>query len=313
MLLRLLPCLLLLSAIGLAQSGSEGEEAERIRAKRAALQEAGDLKEEEGKGTPDDALSELTPEQRLNASMRHGAGNFCTFIATPKPSRLMPGQSGVVVVTAVLRSRAVLQAPAPVELTSTPNQGLVTLAGQPQFRPAEPGRIESAYRGKPVYDNYAIFEVPVTMSAQAQLGQKQVVSLELKFDLFDGSTAQSIGRFLDRCSTEIEVGRAADPAVNASNRARQGLGQQRPTGGAAVTDGSADAELAEARPAPKSTVVVAAPNLVLPDQQQPSASAPASPSSDAPPVDEEPLLPMPLWIAGGALVGLLALLLLRRR
>jgi len=311
MLFRILTCVFLLSAIGVAQGGSEGEEAERIRAKRAALQEAGDLKEEEGKGTPDEAMAEMTPEQRLNASLRHGAGNFCTFVATPKPARLLPGQSGVVVVTAVLRSRAVLQAPAPIELTSTPNQGLVTLAGQPQFRPAEPGRIESAYRGKPVYDNYAIFEVPVTMSPQAQIGQKQVVSLELKFDLFDGSTAQTIGRFLDRCSTEIEVGRAADPAVAGATRALQGLGSPRAGSGAATAAGSPDAELGNAPPAPDRKVVAAAPELVSGDTQ-PVRAEPGPQTSAAPPVDEDALIPLPLWIAGGAL-GLLVLLMLQRR
>lgn len=311
MLLRLLPAMFLLSAIGVAQQGGEGEEIERIRAKRAALQEAGDLKEEEGKGTPDEAMAEMTPEQRLNASLRHGAGNFCTFVATPKPARLLPGQSGVVVVTAVLRSRAVLQAPAPIELTSTPNQGLVTLAGPPQFRPAEPGRIESAYRGKPVYDNYAIFEVPVTMSPQAQIGQKQVVSLELKFDLFDGASAQVIGRFLDRCSTEIEVGRAADPAVAGTTRALQGLGQQRPVAGNVAGSTDSDADAAEGRPAPGRTVVAALPPAVVGDSQA-VRQADQAMAGGAPPVDEEFILPLPLWIAGGAM-GLLLLLLVTRR
>ena len=58
-----------------------------------------------------------------------------------------------------------------------------------------------------------MLRVPVTMGTDAKLGSKQPVALDLQFDIFDGTSAQVVGRFIERVTTKIEVGQYIDPPV----------------------------------------------------------------------------------------------------
>lgn len=308
--LRPLLVLCCLATFCAAQGGEAEAEAERIRLKRIALEEGSDLKEsKEGeKDAPDEALAKMTPEQRLNHNIRHGASNYCTFTATPKPAKLLPGQSGVIVVTAILKGNAVLQAPTPLEVISSPQQGLATL-GAPSFRPPELGKLEAGYRGRPVYENWLIFEVPVTMAGDAVLGRKQPVAMEMRFDLHDGSSAQAVGRFLDRVSTEIEVGLSADPAVAALQRSVAARAGAAPV--TAENAGGSDAAVGKTAPAER---VVQGAAIVPVKEAAPDAPvAPATSSNPLPLAEEDGALPIPLLVGGGAVVLLLVLLLIRRK
>ncbi|MBL8722904.1 MAG: hypothetical protein JNK49_02610 [Planctomycetes bacterium] len=311
MLLRNLLLLATLPSLLLAQAGEE--EAERVRRKMQALQAEGDLKTEE-KGLPDDALEKMTPEQRLNHNIRHGAANLCSFVATPKPAKLMPGQSGVLVVTAILKANAILPAPPPLEMLSGMQQGLVTL-GPPAFRPAEPGKLNGFYRGKPVYDNWAIFEVPVTMSPAAEIGRQQPVSLEMKFDLFDANAGQPIGRFIDRVAATIEVGHSADPAAQTVLRSTTPSPAAAAAAAAAPGSGEGDDARRTGNAEPPRTVVVAAPPATVAAPESSAAVQPAA-GADLPapePVEDAGSVPLPLLVAGAAAVLALVLLLARRR
>lgn len=308
--LRPLLVLTCLATFCAAQGGEAEAEAERVRLKRIALEEGSDVKDlKEGeKGTPDEAFEKMTPEQRLNHNIRHGASNYCTFTATPKPAKLLPGQTGVIVVTAILKGNAVLQAPTPLEVISSAQQGLATL-GTPIFRPAELGKLEAGYRGRPVYENWLIFEVPVTMASDAVLGRKQPVAMEMRFDLHDGSSAQAVGRFLDRVSTEIEVGLSADPAVAALQRNAAARAGAAPV----VAASGAGSDAAVDKPAPAERTVQAA-GIVPAKEAPPEAPvAAAIPSSQPVLPEEDSALPIPLLVGGGAVVVLLALLLMRRK
>lgn len=315
MFLRTLFALTCISALLTAQSGGD-EDAGRAQRKRAAIEQGGeftedgsDLSKEGGKGKGDDEWEKLTPEQRLNRNVRHGAQAYCTFVATPKPAKLMPGQSGVIVVTAVLKGAAVIPSPAPLEVISAPQQGLATV-GLPAFHPAEAGRgLAKGYVGKPVYDNYAIFEVPVTMSPQAEIGRKQAVSIEMRFDLFDGSSAQSIGRFLDRASAEIEVGQALNPRVQGGGVPAAAERVVKPDAGTGTAD---DADQKVPADQGRKVEVVDAQPVSMPAVGQDPTMA-VGPSGPAPAV-EESALPMPVLLgAGGVLVLVLVLLLARRK
>jgi hypothetical protein len=189
------------------------------------------------------AFENLTPEERLERSIRSGAGSLCRFVASVRPARLMPGQSGTLYVTAILQGTAVLPAPAPVTVTSAAQQGLVAL-GAASFQAAKPGRLAQAYLGRPVYDNTATIEIPITMSADAKLGQKQPVHVDLKFDLYDGGTAQVVGRFLDRATAEVEVGLSADPNVAATAKAQPPAAPAGAGAGPATDPGRSDAAAA---------------------------------------------------------------------
>lgn len=286
--------------------GQEGEsdvrsaEGER-RAKKAAAGEA-----QEEKGEIDD--SRMTPEQRLARNITSGASAYCKLLATVTPAKLMPGQSGTLKILATLQGHAVIPSPAPLEMLAQPQQGAVSLGGL-AIRPADVGRLEKGYVGRPVYENYAVFEVPVTMAATAVLGSKHAVAVDLKFDLYDGASAQPIGRFLDRVGTEIEVGAVPDPQVKG--------GVARPAAAVADVGKPLVAPPAEAAPpGPATNPVPLAANAVVPEPTKVPSQAPESPAAAGPvlPVEDDGAgMPLPLLVGGGVLLLGVALLLARKK
>jgi len=300
----------LVALVSAQRGGEEGTVEEQTRQKRQAIAEGSDIKDSGEKGDPDNAWEKMTPEQRLNHNIRHGASAYCRFVMSVKPARLMPGQSGTLIVVATLVGQAVLPAPAPLEVLSAPQQGLVTL-GSLAFRPASPGKLASAsgYLGKPVYENYAIFEVPVTMSTEAVVGRKVPVALDLKFDLYDGVSTEPVGRFTDRAVTEIEVGQVADPSVIAGVH----VGRIIAPAPDETIDGTDAAALSNAL-GPKGKTVDAAAPLPAPGEALPPV-VPTSTGSTRPPADEDGGLPLPpaLLIGGGVVLLVLLLLFVKRR
>lgn len=288
------------------------EFADKQRALRAERGEKEDLSEEARSMKEAEELSRLTPEERLARMVHTNASAYCRFVAAVKPQKLMPGQSGVIVVSALLNGQAVLPSPAPMEMIGARQQGFVSL-GEPGFHPADLARQAAGYAGRPVYDNYAIFEVPVTIAADAKVGDKQAVVLDLRFDIYDGASAQPIGRFVDRAHTEVEVGRPADPIV-------QGGAARGPASEASGATSTAPAPAnAGAAPAPAASeeqvlrgqepAVPAAPIDSAPAESQP----PAGDAGWSPPADDGGMLPLPVWIGGGALLLVIVLMLARKK
>lgn len=285
------------------------EQMDKERAERLGRGEKG-----EGEGKEEEDLSNLTPEERLARSVRHNASAFCRFVPALKPQKLMPGQTGMLVVSAVFTGQAVMPSPAPLQMLGAPQQGFVTLGGL-QMRPAENGRHAAAYVGRPVYDNYAIFELPVTVASDAQIGAKQAVGIDLQFDIYDGGSGQPIGRFIDRVNVEVEVGRVADPPVQ----------------GGFPGQGSDSVPAPDAPPAAAAVAASAAGSAPVTDHAPALAGQPVVPAStDAPPAaspqpaaatepdwstmqDDAGGMPWPLWVGGGVLLLGLVLLLARKR
>ncbi|MCB9879849.1 MAG: hypothetical protein H6835_19835 [Planctomycetes bacterium] len=252
--------------------------------------------------------AKLTPEQRLERRIRRGASAHCQFVATCRPAKLMPGQSGVMVVAALLKGNAVIPSPPPVELLSPAANSPVDF-GQLTVRPAEVGTEAQAYRGQPVYENYAWFEIPVTMHPDAKLGDKHRLAFDLKFDLYDGGSAMPVGRFLEQVSAEVEVGMAVDPNV-VGHRA------------ASAAPAAKAVEPKAVEPKPAVTEPVPAPVAsgdVVDTQSSTGGAAPrvtepeGDVGGDVLPVASEDGLPMPLLIGGGVFALLLVLLLALRR
>lgn len=235
------------------------------------------------------------------------AAAFCRFYAAIKPAKLMPGQSGTMIVTAALSGQAVIPAPAPLERVGAAQCGIVTL-GAAVCRPAEPGRLAPAYLGRPVYDNYAVIEIPITMAADAELGKKQAVQVDLRFDIHDGASAQLIGKFIDRAVAEVEVGRALDPAVQGGMSTDAGAGPSDTTGSASVGAAAAGGNV-HAEP----------PRVITGEATLPAKeSAGVTPRAEDP--EHEPLAApdegiglMPILVGGGTVVLLILLLVARRR
>ena len=287
-------------------SGAPGRPEQVIKQREAIEAEGGDdgAKSADGKAKEEE-WENLTPEQRLERGIRSGASNYCRFVAAVRPSRLRPGQSGTLFVTAVLQGSAVFPAPAPLQVTSPTSQGMISL-GAPTFHPAKLGTLAAGYLGRPVYDNTAIFEIPITMSSDAQLGTKQAVHVDMKFDLYDGASAQVVGRFVDRATAEVEVGEAADPAVTMPVHINSSQAVSSPTGGALQNDASAQA--VSVRPDALGG------NVVTPGAAAPVPQPVDEGSLEGPPVpDAGGANLQPLLIGGGALVLLILVLLVRRK
>lgn len=307
---RLLLALLCLGTGLLAQNEEEEGRAELRRKERAsgAAEKAengdGDKEAERAKMSQEE-WERLTPEERLARSVTHGAARYCRFTAAVRPAKLMPGQSGVLLISAILQGQAVLPSPAPLEYIGRPQQGWVTL-GSLTMHPARTGRLAQAYLGRPVYDNTATLEVPISMAADAEIGKKQGLTVDLRFDLYDGNSAQAIGRFIDRASVEIEVGEALDPPVLG------GMPKPRTDGepvAPAVPDTAAPGTTPAAHPIQANAVVPEAPAPKAADTAP--VAAPDSPT--APPAAAEEGLPVMLLVGGGALLLAIVLMLARRK
>jgi hypothetical protein len=267
----------------------------------AALKAKMQAREKEGRG--EDEM--LTPEQRLERNIITGASALCRFQASVTPPRLLPGQTGILRIVASLQGDAVIPSPAPLEVLSGPNQGPITL-GASTIRPAAPGQLAKAYLGRPVYDNYAVLEMPVTMGMEAELGKKHQVKVDLKFDLFSGTSGTVFGRYLDHATAEIEVGSSPVPVAGAAPAALPSTPAANevpvtsppaagPAGDAAGATGPVQGHvIAPAEPAPSPVAVAPTPNVL------PTASA-------------EGELPPFLLIGGGALLLVVVLLFVRRK
>src|SRR5690606_25952266 len=165
---RILAILILFAAVAPAQGEGPGSvlTPDQIKAMRNARTQKGEPDDGAVQGERDEKWSQMTPEQRLEASVRRGSKAHCTFVGTCRPPQLLPGQSGTMIISAILRGPSVL--PAPLAMTMTPRvaAGVATLGGL-TARPALPGTMSKAYLGQPVYENTAVMEVPVVMGTQA--------------------------------------------------------------------------------------------------------------------------------------------------
>ncbi|MBK8101704.1 MAG: hypothetical protein IPK26_31870 [Planctomycetes bacterium] len=285
--------------------GVTGEETQRyMEEKRRAMKADGSENDKEAALREAEAMAKLTPEERLARSVVNGAGAFCTFETSLEPRRLLPGQTGILTVMMILRGDAVLPAPPPVTLRGPAQQQQLTL-GSLNFREPKLGALpqNQAYRGKPVYEEIAIFDIPVTAASDAKLGSKIRVSVELQFDLYSGATGQAVGRFMDRAGREIEIGQApgkvqvvpdtpAPAAASSTPRASNPVAEP-------VTPPVDDGGHAAVTP--------------LPVPEASSAHPSSSPAVAGPDASGESSGMPYLLVGGGALVLVVALLALRKR
>lgn len=313
MLLRLAAGIVIFASLLPSQEESDVRVAERQgeAERRMKAREKGETGEEAGL----EDEKNLTPEQRLARHVISGASQHCRLHISVTPPKLLPGQSGTVKVLMAFQGKAVLPVPAPLELVGAAQQGMLTL-GAYTLSPAPMGKLASAYLGRPVYDNYAVLEMPVTMSPSAALGSRHVVAVDLKFDLYDGSSGQPIGRFLDRVATELDVGTVPDPAVRG--------GAKKPASEPRVVE-APPAKVVSAANEPAGSAAGLQANVITPPPAPTPAAATSekapstakgglSPVDGSLPVEDAGAdLPMPLLIGGGVLLVGIVLLLARKK
>lgn len=307
LLLRTVTAAALLAALLPCQAEEVGGESDvrQVEIERR-MKEAGGQR---GAAGEKESEENLTPEQRLARNVTSGAGAYCRFQASLVPAKLLPGQSGTLKVLATLQGNAVIPSPAPMEMVGLLQQGMVTLGALAPV-PAELGRLATAYLGRPVYDNYAIFDVPVTMSADATLGSKHIAAVDMRFDLYDGNSAQPIGRFVDRVSLSIEVGSVPDPQVRGLAAAAVVAPAGATSAALAVPDGLPVGGPDAAGPRRlDGKVLVAEPAPPAGATDAPPAADPAAPTVG----DDAGGVPLPLLLGGGAALVVIGILLLRRK
>jgi len=297
----------ILATAGTSLTAQEGEGAQGRPSPgqlRKARQEMSDKQAGEEKNAK---WANMTPEERLNASIRRDARGQCRFVAACRPPKLMPGQSGTLLITAILQGAAVL--PAPLQMTMTPRSAPESVAvGDMMARPAQPGVMAKGYLGRPVYENTAILEVPITMGNEAKLGSKQPVALDLKFDIYDGSTAQIVGRFVERVSANVEVGQYIDPVV-AGRKAKPTIEVSEPA--IKVDDPVAPPEAKTDRDPIE--VTNTAGNVPQPDNNVVDDGPEEAVGSGELPSTEEDGMPIALIAGGGAFLLIIVLLMMRKK
>jgi hypothetical protein len=227
----------------------------------------------------------------------------CRFEVSVAPGKLMAGQSGTATVVMVLESDSVLESAADLRLVPPAaghaNESLLAL-GLAAVQPPRPSHLAAAYRGRHVYDNCVVVEIPITMAATAPFGSTQSIDLEARFRLNEGATGRSFGEFSYPLTIACEVGSVPDPVL-----------QQRPPGWEANPN-EPQAPAAELReqeeglPQGESAIAgSAASAAAVLDPHQPASTGDLVP----PPADDDGLL----LIAVAAMVAVAAFALFARR
>ena len=281
------------------RAASRRKMAEKKRAAKGELEESDDR--------------QMTPEELLESRKRRGSRGQCRFVATMRPPKLLPGQSGTLIVTAILQGKSVMQAPSPVEMTPRVSPGFATL-GALSARPAPMGTIHQGYLGRPVYENTAIFEVPVSVSSSVKLGETVPVAIDLEFDIYDGDSTRVVGRFIERVQTTFSVAQHVDPPVAPAAAAAESVEDDAPAQSSA-RDGSPV-------PAAPSSVASGSPDILTGAAATPAPEPEAKQQVAGDDGQDEPPMPVApaagsssylLYLGGGILLMVVLLSVARKR
>lgn len=140
------------------------------------------------------------------------AGGRCRFDWSLQPEKLLPGQTGVLKVMMIMQSKAVMRSGSDLKASQRQPAGRLVL-GDVTVSPPRISNLAKAYEGKPIYDDWALLEIPITMAADAPLGSRQTAVLEADFELHDGVSGTSMGRYQQLIRVHCEAGTVSDPEV----------------------------------------------------------------------------------------------------
>ncbi len=225
----------------------------------------------------------------------------CQFDVSVHPEKLMPGQTGTVRIVMILQGDSVMESAADLRIARPDPHGdtksLLAL-GPATIRPPQPANLAAAYRSRQVYDNWAVVELPVTMSPAAPLGSLQSIEIDALFRLHEGSTGRRFGEYQSPLLIACEVGAVPDPAVRpTSTNAR--------TATELTTEQQVSSPVESAR-----TKTAQAPSVIASDRvSDPVRRAPLADLTPTPSSDGDLLL----ISVGGLLVFSTLALFLRRR
>jgi hypothetical protein len=144
------------------------------------------------------------------------ANALCTSTTHTKPRRLTAGGSGTLKVLVSLAGDVVVLPGTSVGLELQPIPGFTL--GRPVLATAQTSRNPGRYRGKPVHDDYLLFDVPVRVASDVAPNPKIPVEGTITMGFHDGTTGEDLGRYFaditGRVSVGVRVPRAA-PRISA--------------------------------------------------------------------------------------------------
>lgn len=155
-----------------------------------------------GKGKGD------TPGERS----KQPGGGVLKLTASSETPRLRPGEASKLLVVFAPTGETMLLSPPPVTFLSPPEQGAVTLRGEPQFRPATPGAKSRSLKGIVVYEDTAILEIPFSIGEKATPGLHHV-DLSFRYELVASMRGGVLGPFTDSVGVDVQVVAATEEAA----------------------------------------------------------------------------------------------------
>ena len=230
-----------------------------------------------------------------------GLDRFMLPVTSIEPARIPPGGTGTLIIAFVMREGAVLATAADLELKYSPAQSPAQL-GTWTIDDPKPGTAEGAFRGRPVFENYAIVRIPLSVDAGAAHG-KYPLSASVIAKLADPRLGANIGQFQGPATAQLVVGPPLPTPPRPVLGAAGAGGPNLATNGRAAPQVSSTAAGDDGAPDGSADLVV------LPAQGRdlrPSGSAPeaAGESADYGEGGDDSLL----WIGGGVVgLGLLVL------
>ena len=255
---------------------------------------------EEGK---EDVIDKAEPE---STGPRAGLRNHMTMLVAVKPRRIPPGGTGRLQVVLAMRNDAVLLPSSHLDLLLPDAMGPL-LPGGWRIQDAAAGKLDTAFRGQPVYDNTAVAEVDIQVSQDATYG-KHRFSFRVEAEVTDGRTGASRGLFMDMVNGEVEVG---DPLPTPVVRTAA-AGGDAPVAGAGVRTPDRGASAGQAPDGPQGAEPIGGrvASGGRPDAEPSGAGLGAG--SAAYPDGEDEGMPTFLLIGGGVLLLLIGLLFVFR-
>lgn len=233
------------------------------------------------------------------AKLPGSAAKLVKFETSCQPAIVLAGERGTMRVLMTLRGESVMLDPPPVTFKIAPQQGELTVLGEPTFLPAESSGLAPALKNIPAYDNFAVFTLPFEVSKDAQPG-KQHLALSLQYELFNGQKGGVIGTFTDQLGIDVQVVAEKPKQVSVIN-SRSGDTAPATTdvaaSGTAAGNGTVDQPLSGSA----NQVTNAAAEAVVESAPEPAPSVMATPT------------PWILYGSAGALLLAIVLMLTRRR
>ena len=140
------------------------------------------------------------------------------------PRRMAPGQSGALKVMALLSGHYVALPGSHIKLSLEPVDGLVF--GVPVLQTAPAGTRPGKFLGQPVYDDFILFDVPLSISDEVKaLNKRIILKGKLYLEVHNGKTGAKVGAFVAEVVGRVDVGkRLADAKVVLPGRSKNGKG-----------------------------------------------------------------------------------------